>query len=390
MTVRQERSGHQFLASLLFGLALFGYPLVANVVSYTGVDSRLLSVPFRLLVALGSIALILVSPPFKSAPGRLVLLMVWLAYIIRLIHDLLFTDLEGADYALQFFVAGCVLPAVAIWKSRSYKQNRFAGIALTLCGMGTSLTILGSLLGRFGERDLTQLSGRLSTEALNPITIGHLGVSGLIALMALWPNMRGLPRRLLLVLVSVPLLIAVVQAGSKGPALAFVICVSLWLLRSGRYISILTFVSVAYFYFILFPENPIANRLNAVDEDMSTLERLKLFADSIDQIQSAPLFGSAFVELNSRYYPHNVFLEAALAMGLPMAMVLSTLLIWGLLKSWRVLRYEEVFVPLLYIQGFIAALTSGSMFGAVMVWIPLMIILKPGINWKHMRRGTVV
>lgn len=378
--IRPVRLGtRQLLAALVFGMALFGYPLVANVVSYTGLDSRVLSVPFRILVAASALLLIVLSPPMLAGRARLALLGVWLAYATRLTHDLLFTDLGGADYALQFFIAGCVLPALSLWKSRAYRQQTFAVITLALCGLGTALTLLGSFLGRFGERDLTQLSGRLSTEALNPITIGHLGVSGFIALMTLWPSARGRMARLWMLLPTIPLMMAVIQAGSKGPALAFVACVSLWLFRSGRHISIIVFCVVAYSYFVLFPDNPIANRLTAVDEDMSTLERIKLFSDSIDQIQGAPFFGSAFVELNSRYYPHNVFLESALALGLPMTAVLSFLLIWGLVRSWRVLKHQEVLIPLLYVQGFVAALTSGSMFGAVMVWMPLMVILKPGL-----------
>jgi len=47
--------------ALLFALALFGYPIIGNAISLLQMDSRLLSVPFRIIVALFSLWIIVTT-----------------------------------------------------------------------------------------------------------------------------------------------------------------------------------------------------------------------------------------------------------------------------------------------------------------------------------------
>jgi hypothetical protein len=111
--------------------------------------------------------------------------------------------------------------------------------------------------------------------------------------------------------------------------------------------------------------------LSGSADDESTLDRIVLLNDSFTQIEGSPIIGSAFVELKSGFYPHNVFVEAALAMGIPGALLFMALMTFGAWKAWRSLGTDEALLGLLFFAGLFAATISGALFGAITLWIPI-------------------
>jgi hypothetical protein len=81
--------------------------------------------------------------------------------------------------------------------------------------------------------------------------------------------------------------------------------------------------------------------------------------------------GSAFVELNSGYYPHDVFVEAALAFGIPVALVFTGLIIVGAFRAWKTLGNDHDLLGLIFFQGLAAAAVSGSIYGSILLWVTL-------------------
>lgn len=364
------------LPTVVLGLAMFGYPLVGNLVSLLGIDSRVLSIPFRVLVIVMSLWLLVSCRHMRLTNSRIALLLIWLAYTIRIAYDMTVAGIEGADYALQFFLAGCVLPALAVFTADEFQQDRFAKFAFSLTVAGCAATVLGSLLGRFGEVDLTATTGRLSTVALNPISLGHLAVSCIIAGLVIWKRTRG-ANRVAVFLGMVLALCCLVMTGSKGPALALIVCLAIWAVSKGAIWKLMLFGLPTLLLVVFAPVSPLAERFAGLGDDESTLDRLVILRDSVGQIADSPLFGSAFVELNSGLYPHNLFLDGALAFGIPLTIVFAVLVGIGAIRSLRCLRTGNELLGLLFLQSLIGGMLSGAMFAATSFWCLLGLLLSP-------------
>lgn len=364
--------------ALLFALALFGYPIVGNLVSLLNIESRSLSVPFRLFVGSMSLFIFATMGRMWLDNWRLLILVIWCALILRLSFDTLVTDIDGADYALGFFIIGSVLPVLALWKLDAYDQKRFALAGLIATSIGSLMSLSANYLGAFGESDLTELTGRLSNVSLNPVSLGHLAVSGFFCGLVLMRETT-LWRRITIAVVMVGLIFVVVQTGSKGPVLSLAIALLMWSVRRGIAGRIIVLAASVVTVFVLYGNNPFFERLMSINEDPSTFDRIVLIQDSLQQILSSPWFGSASVELNTGYYPHNILLEAAMSFGLPLTTVLVVVLARGLIISWRLLDKTYDLIPLLYIQALVISQVSGALFADSMLWVCLIVLF--GSKW---------
>jgi len=357
----------------LFAVAQYGYPIVGGLVSMFQLESRVLSIPFRIAVALFSSWLILTTKRLRMDGWRRLMLLIWFLYVLRVLHDWVFPNLDGADYALQFFIASCVLPALALMKAGAFDQRKFALAGLMVAGVGTVMSLLATMFGGADVQDTAVSSGRLSLAALDPGSLGHLATSAMLCGFIVWRGV-GLRARICLAAVFVPLLWCLVLTGSKAPALALVLCMGLWALRNGQAWKFAILAAPLLALALASEGNPLAARLSGSQDDESTMDRLVILQDSFSQIAGSPIVGSAFVELNSGYYPHNVFVEAGLAMGIPIALLFLALMVFASWRAWKTLRGEWALLGLLYFQGLFAASTSGAIFGAITLWLPLAIL----------------
>ena len=375
-TPADSRNG--LLAAWLFGLALFGYPVVAVLISLLQIDSRTLSIPFRLFVAAAGFVLLAKSPPLKLGAARSLLIFIWSTYTLRLLQNTFARQVEGADYALMFFFAGALIPAIALMAASTWHQTLFARISLALSVAVCMLVLIGNMGGEFGESDLTEASGRLNVVALNPISLANLAVSAILCAAVLWRKATVTWRLGFLIAIALAFQ-TLVATGSKGPALALAICWVVWSLRrvSARWPLILLALPVASFV-LIGSESALLERVAASAEDLSTLDRLVLIENSLAQIAESPIFGSAFVELESGVYPHNILLEAAMALGIPIALAFAGLLIFGVSRAWQALDSPDTeLLGLLYLQSIVEGAVSGAMFGAALMWITLALLLRP-------------
>lgn len=375
---RQLPKGN-LLTAWLFALALFGYPLAGALTSVLQVDSRAGSIPFRLAVILLGLLVIARARVPRGGGARTLLMLLWAAYSMRLIHDTFAAEIQDADYALMFFFAGTLLPSFALLARAQWQQNTFARTSLLVSGFGCLAMLLGNALGKFGDADLTEATGRLTVAALSPISLGHLAASTILCALVLWRSSLSWGR-LALVFVIFVAGSALIEAGSKGPAVALGVCLLAWSLRrvSKRWPILLVCTALAAMAMAgASGENPLVMRLSATSEDESTFIRLLLWKNTITQIAGSPLLGSAFVELESGFYPHNVILESALAMGLPLTTVFTGLLLLVCWRAWNALASaREDLLGLLFIQALLGAMVSGSLYGATMLWVTLALLIR--------------
>jgi O-antigen ligase len=354
---------------MLLALALFGYPVVGSIISLLQIDSRALSVPFRVAVALLSVRVMLTTRTLKLDGLRRLMLLVWFLYIIRLLHDWFGPNLAGADYAFQFFVMTSVLPGFALMKAQAFEQRRFAFIVFVVASAGA---LLGLFAGLFGSPEAADggSQGRLSLTALNPVTLGNQATGAILCGAVLWRESK-LRHRLILGCSFGLLMSCLVLTGSKGPLLQLVLCLGLWALRRGFALRLgLIAVPIAAFLLVS-SSNPLADRLAASGDDSSTVDRIVMISDSLEQIKTSPLIGSAFVELNSGFYPHNIFLEAGLALGVPLALVFTGMIFVGINRAWKTLKTDYDLLGLLFFAGLLDATLAGAIWGMIQLWVIL-------------------
>ncbi len=367
-------------SAFIFALAVFGYPIIGNLVSWLGVESRMLSVPFRLFLGSLGILVIALTTSIRIDKWHFLMLLIWYALILRLGFDTSISGIESADYALEFFLIGCVLPVLAIWALDSYNQKHYAATAFVLASTGSLTALLANYFGIFGESDLTEVTGRLSSTALNPVTLGHLALSGFLCGMTLMRS-KSFWIRATIMLTMMALIIVVIQTGSKGPVIALAIVLFIWASQRALIAPMIGLAVLAAILLLVYVDSPFFQRLIAIDDDPSTTERIVLIQDSLQQIAASPWLGSASVELKSGAYPHNIFLEGALSFGLPLTAVLAILLCHGFFKSLKLLKTENDLVSLLFLQSLVISQISGALFADSMLWICLVLIL--GLDIKN-------
>lgn len=373
-------------SAFIFALAVFGYPIIGNLVSWLGVESRMLSVPFRLFLGSLGILVIALTTSIRIDKWHFLMLLIWYALILRLGFDTSITAIENADYALEFFLISCVLPVLAIWALDAYQPKNYAIAGFALATTGSLTALLANYFGIFGESDLTEITGRLSSTALNPVTLGHLALSGFLCGMTLMRS-KSFWIRATIMLTMMALIIVVIQTGSKGPVIALAIVLFIWASQRALIAPMIGLAVLAAILLLVYVDSPFFQRLIAIDDDPSTTERIALIQDSLQQIAASPWLGSASVELKSGAYPHNIFLEGALSFGLPLTAVLAILLFHSFFKSLKLLKTEDDLVSLLFLQSLVISQISGALFADSMLWICLVLIL--GLEIKNEEKELI-
>ena len=382
------------LVALLFALTVAGYPIAGLLAAGFDLPSQATSVPFRLLVVgLATLIALMTMSQCKIRKPVLFLLGFWVSYLLRLVWDAAATDLQGADSALTFFVAVVVVPCIAlIVGTRSWRDELAAKLLFAIGGVVSFSALALEWSGLAAARSLTEATSRLSTDTLNPITLGHVAVSVLLAAYCLLDSWKRLGARLVLAAVSAASVVCLLQTGSKGPLISLAAAVVfLFVIGKARpsLLIMLVCVSSAGLYF---SQTPITERLFYLGQDESTAQRIRLADDALQQILSNPSYGSAFVELNSQTYPHNLVIEAMMALGIPLGLLFVSLCLYGLWRAFRLRRLKTTFLALIFVQYFVAALLSGSLYGSAGFWASLALLInlaKPSAT-RQQRSATIV
>ncbi|GAB5447979.1 O-antigen ligase family protein [Gymnodinialimonas sp.] len=362
----QIRSARSKAVTWLLVLILAGYPAAAMLVNFAGVDSTAITGPYRAFVVLLAVSLIC-SGMLSPLRGSLRLsLGVFLAlYLCRLFYDHLFALHPDAAQALTFFLLATLIPtlAVALAIDERFSERDFAmrlyWVSLGLVAGYYLLVARGAIITGVGER--------ASLVALNPISLGHLAATASLVGIYLALSQSGLRYKfaaLLIVVLSIPILL---NAGSRGPLVAFIFGV-LWITVSNkkRLAQMLPVMLVAA---LMIPrDNLVFERLQGVtgDLDASVLIRLQLQISGINDMMEAPLIGKYFLdpEFGMGFWPHNVFIEAGMAMGV-FGLALCVYIFFNLFVVLATkLSDRHILLSAAFVQAFIAAQFSGSIWGA--------------------------
>jgi O-antigen ligase len=381
----------------MYALAIIGFPLVSTLPTLLGVDSQVATVPYRVLIALLSLVILYgwwvrgTAVLFNAAV--LVTLTLWTLLVVRMVHDTLIDPLPGELYMpagqlLLLSFGGCFLPALVALELPTGRALDRARRWIEVLG---ALAMLGILY--VGLRGVLQGSVlyRLATPVLNPISVGHVGVSVMIVALCGYAGSGRVARllRALLVVLSVGVVVASVSRGPIIAALLAVILLAVTAQRPGRpslwrpvlLISLVAAGIYGIMEVINYLEDlgviDVVSRLTDTLQDVASQERASMFLGAWQQFTEHPWFGDAFVERRFMENPHNIVLEAMMALGVVGLLLLTLSMGASLLASVRVLRASRrhAWVGLVYLQYVINGLLSGSLFVDGTFWFYALAVL---------------
>ncbi len=394
----------------LYAFGVFGFQLMSFFPVFLGVESKPISLSIRAVVVL--VSLIIIFPLRKKVLFNryfILFLVFWFLYTLRISYTYMTANeivFFMSNFQFSAFVYGaCFLPSIALY-SGLQKQEWQADSIFNLTFMVIFIATVSSIYLSFTKGLESEGVSRMSTSVLNPITLGHTGVSLLLMSLYHLISKRQVKesniRYVLGVLVGI---LATLSAASKGPMVAFVLVLFLYAIFTLKPRKILTFL-----YFGVISSLFIWQSLDFLEEkfglnafkrfegllgvadgskkDLSTDSRVDHIHDAWDQFLVSPLFGSGIVEKNSGFYPHNVYLESFMSIGLIGGLIFVFLVLSMVYKSIILLKnnYELGWVGLLAIQYSIGALFSGSICTSNPAWLSMSLVFSASIFYSHKQR----
>jgi len=367
--------------ALFLALATTGYPIAGLVTSALEIEGSTASYAFRtLVIAMGALigGIALYHGRMRALP--LSILLFFMMYAVRLYHDTFLDFLLGADTASLFFIAVVLLPTIgAALGFDAYDEKSHAWATFLVAGFASFGVTLFQLLGIAQLAGDTGNAGRVEFEALNPITIGYAGLFTMLAAAVLWRR-AAQEYRPFLAIGSLVGLYALVESASRGPLVSGLACIAFIALARGRFILFGFLMVIAAYgaFYLSSTDLALFSRLRETGEDLSSLERLVYLQNAIDLAVANPIFGHAFIDTISYNFPHNLFIETAMAIGVFGLALMIYIQSAMMVSATRMARAGYTLLPLLVVSAFVNAQLSASIWSTAEFWIPAALTLMMG------------
>jgi O-antigen ligase len=231
---------------------------------------------------------------------------------------------------------------------------------------------------------------RLGFEALNPISLGHIvGSAILAAIVIISRNGQSNFWRFAAIITIITGSILLIQAASRGSIVAIAIALLWFSLTKAKRLFVvapLLFLALAFGL----AQTEVIEKIVSLQDggafaDRSALERLNTQQMAIADFFGAPLFGAHYA--NPAWidgeYPHNILIETAMALGVIGLILWVIMLIKAARKTLTYTSLVRPMLTLLFVQKFIGTLLSGALWGADATLILLMLVLTMGRSSAH-------
>ncbi|MES0100067.1 O-antigen ligase family protein [Mesorhizobium sp. M0019] len=361
-----------------FALAVAGYPLIGVFSSATGREDAKLSIAFRILViALSGIAFFWSDRHKAWRFGDVWLFAFAALYLTKLGIDADY-NIDGASDALVFALITSVVPAALLALSTNTWSEINVAWALFTVG---ALSVAGIVWLQYSGSNavLVDTTDRVYFERLNPISVGHAGLTTLIASYTLLRFDQSKIIKIVILSVVSASAVAIYLAAARGPLVALGCCIVLFPLLRPNFTTMLVcllFVAGAVLALAITDITPLLDKfhLTVIGKDNSTTERLGSISLSWGLFQQSPLFGWG-TQLPLFVYPHNMFMEILQSAGLlGMAIFIPVFVKLGMAIKFLADK-RLVLLPLLATQAIVGAQFSGSLWGSAFLWIVVTVLI---------------
>lgn len=381
-----------FFAAAVFGLAVFGYESLAPLIELTQRQDSLLAVVLRALVAaLAGIVIVIKWRGRRTAYLYLPFGLFILFYTMRLYDNFFIRELSvyvTPIVAFSFLICTIILPSIAVSSTISkIRESAFTHFVIYLA----LIFIIGMLLN-IDQIVRLNFEERASLEKLNPISMASISSSFVLLFLVLFQKARTLSSRIMLVVGIILMSSVLLLSQSRGPFIALAISVLIYaifasgdnrgrrrVLQGMLIVGVLLALTPFFMGFNAFEamlQRMPDFRLSAYEYDTVSSEgiRLLVWRASIAQFLEAPLVGDVIYERALYFYPHNLFLEALISVGMLGTVFLVLHVGIALSYTARLLRDRrqtvvEAFVALCFIKFLVQAQFSGAVWSLASFWI---------------------
>lgn len=393
-------------ASGALTLNLAGFQMASYIPPALGVDSRVVTVPYRALV----LGLLLYTIYLTLQYGRLraritfvslLVIFFWTAYCTRFIYDagVMGVPLGQSPSDMALYLFGITVPTfITFYLIRDIGLYRKALLWIMLA---LGLCCLISMRRTETAQDVSKGAGGYNgNDVLNHILFGHMGTTaiiiGLFVLLKIGGVNHAWYSRLLAagtVLVGV---FSLISSDSHGALVAALLLTPVVIYLGVRRGSKLLTVSALFILGLGFSGTAAylaANGIN-VEEALfsasqysvasdSVYNRENMYRDAWREYLQNPLVGSSVVERNSLSYPHNVILESFMAIGTFGGVCFVLIFFVASYRAVRIVSRDPAmaWIPLCFFQQLIGAMFSGGIYGNVILWGMTGIVL--GVDLPH-------
>jgi hypothetical protein len=304
-------------------------------------------------------------------------------YCYRLLENMFFLELEirpGNTFVLLSLFFSSIIPAYMLASMARVIRDEDM---IPLLSIFAVLFLVGMAL----NRDMliaTASEQRAALEKINPISLAYVVSSLLLFYMLTFARSKA---TMIEALMIVPVLLLIVSmARSRGMIISTCITLIVYVLALRGTRKIWTLIGLggaaAAIGFYADPEHvaSVIEALDQVGQDRSSAERAVTFEGAWNQFLEDPVFGRYAIEFQLNFYPHNIYLESLMSVGVVgtapfivhLGMALRAAI--GLIRE-KDASFTHVFVALLFIRDGIGAAASGAIWGASGFWIASFIVI---------------
>lgn len=372
---------NEFFYTTLIVLIIASYPISAGLSELLGlpVESSIMAIIFRLLVLLAAFCLAIIAitrqEVFFKTKTLLILIFLFF-YSFRLIYDLDIRNIDGAYPKIKYygvFFGQILFPVLVICISEVPKNfsNRVLNLLKYILFFSLILNLFVLFFAYGGSFEESGL--RLSSQKLNPISLGSLAVSLILCIYAERKLLKNTHKKisLLSLMMFLIALYTLGISGSKGPLVALVMAIFFveYVLSKSKLNLIknlmifIFFIAPAFFVIGSSLDLSIIERLLSVNSNSETsiISRISLIIEASLVFLENPIIGYSII-LPSGGYPHNIYLESFSSMGLIGGLLLIFFLIASLYYAKKLILFDIRFIIFgcLFAQYAVMQAFSGS------------------------------
>lgn len=335
---------------------------------------------------------------YSSTDQFWILIYIYLLLLFcRLFTDYLSTGqgnflYKSSSTVLFFFLFPILFPAVFFSKVRFrvniIQVSWLLTIILSVCMLASGISIMSGNVTISNDGRFDSGFGVFSIE------YGHYGVSLILLCASLIHHYHGCVKY---ELILIPLIVlggvSMALAGSRGPFMALVICISFWFaathkLRTSIVIIAAIIIASTLFKDLLYLLNDILedngitsfNRiLDSVFADDGlknhTSGRDELYEIGIERFLENPLFGCSLF-IPGRIYVHNIIIEQFMALGILGGTIFLLINAISFYRTFRIFCKDKAYtsICLLFTQFFVFGCLSCTIISLPIYWLMLFLI----------------
>lgn len=379
----KERKWLTFAVALLYVLPIVGYPAVSVLPTIFGINSRIVSIPYR-AAALG---LCLGMLGYAVVAGRKLYLgwlwiptiLLWIAYTVRILDEFSGDAMSSLSESLQWELGVVMIPMLALAMTPSRRSLWWAQLLIMFIGIVPCV-----LVSRFGaEPDQVTGVTRASFYALNTMNLARASsavavVSLSVILFPVRPN-PGIIIRIAAWCITVVSCHITVATASRGPLFSLMLTLPVMVILAFRRKTSLKMLTIALAFgiatlgyaFYKLPGSSLQDKLQELvvvrrieSHDVTNEWRAHAFVDAFYQFLDSPIIGSSYFLRYTGEACHNMYLECLTATGIFGGIPLLLLVAGAFRSCWIIFRDRPwaVWTTLIFLIFFIGSIFSSSMF----------------------------